>query len=60
MRESEIKELFYHAIEERAVYKKINVTVDVVYNWKSQRTTPKLGEMLEALYLLDLIKIMKS
>lgn len=57
MTESEIILLFNEAIKERAVFKKINVSVDVVYNWKSKKTIPSLGQMLEALYYLGLIKI---
>lgn len=60
MTEIEIKTLFTEAIKERGVYKKINVTSDVVYNWKNSRgSEPSLGQMLEALYHLGLIKIVK-
>jgi len=58
MNENQIKEAFTKAIEERGVYKKINVSRDVVYNWKHGRgTAPTLGQMLEALYHLGKIEI---
>lgn len=61
MTEIEIKSLFTEAIQERGVYKKINVTSDVVYNWKNNRgSAPSLGQMLETLYHLELIKIEKK
>lgn len=60
MTETEIKKLFNEAIQERGVYKKIDVSRDIVYNWKSNRSTPGLAEMLEVLYRLELIKIVKS
>lgn len=59
MTETEIQTLFNEAIKERGVYKKINVSRDIVYNWKTNRSTPGLAEMLEALYRLELIKIVK-
>lgn len=57
MKEAAIKEMFDQAIQERGVYKKINVSRDVVSNWKTGKTKPKLGEMLETLYNLSLIYI---
>lgn len=58
MTEIEIKTLFIEAIKERGVYKKIAVSWDVVYNWKNNRgSKPSLGQMLETLYRLELIKI---
>lgn len=58
MTEIEITNMFAEAIQERGVYKKINVTSDVVYNWKNNRgAAPTLGQMLETLYRLELIKI---
>jgi hypothetical protein len=58
MTEAEIKEMFTEMIQERGVYNKINVSRDVVYNWKHGRgTAPTLGQMMEALYRLDKIKI---
>ena len=60
MTEIEIKELFTNAIQERGVYKKIGVTSDVVYNWKNNRGgPPSIGQMLETLYYLQLIKVVK-
>lgn len=60
MTEIEIKTMFTEAIKERGVYKKINVSWDVIYNWKSNRgSAPSLGQMLQTLYHLELIKIVK-
>lgn len=60
MTENEIKNMFTEAIKERGVYKKINVSWDVIYNWKNNRgSEPSLGQMLETLYHLELIKIVK-
>lgn len=61
MTETEIKTMFTEAIKERGVYKKINVSWDVIYNWKNNRgSEPTLGQMLEALYRLELIKLSKN
>lgn len=58
MTEDNIKELFDKNIQQRAVYTKIGVSKDVVYNWKHGRgAEPTLGQMLETLYRLNLIKI---
>lgn len=58
MNEDQIKEMFLEVIQERGIYNKINVSRDVVYNWKHGRgTAPTLGQMLEALYRLGKIKI---
>lgn len=55
--EERIKELFYEAITERGVYKKIGWSDSKVSNYKTRRTTPTLGIMLEALYKLRKITI---
>lgn len=61
MTDNEIINLFSEAIKERGVYSKINVSADVVYNWKNNRgSSPTLGQMLEVLYRLKLIKIQKT
>ena len=61
MKETEIKTMFTEAIKERGVYKKINVSSDVIYNWKNNRgSEPSFGQMLEALYRLELIKLSKN
>lgn len=58
MSEKEITEMFLEVIQERGVYAKINVSRDVVYNWKHGRgAAPTLGQMLEALYRLNKLKI---
>lgn len=58
MTDIEVKNLFSEAIKERGVYKKIAVTSDVVYNWKNNRgAAPTLGQMLETLFRLNLIKV---
>lgn len=58
MTQDEIKELFYRAIQEKAVYNKLdNISRNQVYNWNEKRTTPTLGNMLEVLYQLKLINL---
>lgn len=58
MTEGKIKELFKENMQERNVYAKIGVSRDVAYNWKHGRgTAPTIGQMLETLYRLDVIKI---
>lgn len=58
MKESEIKEKFNEILNERGIYSKINVSRDVVYNWKKGRgPEPTLGQMLEALYRLEMITV---
>lgn len=58
MSEKEIQRVFFEAIQERGVYKKIKVSRDVVYNWKHGRgAAPTLGQMLEALYYLRKIEV---
>jgi hypothetical protein len=56
MTEDKIKELFFSAISERGVYKKIGWSITKVSNFKT-RLEPTLGDMLEALYKLDKIKV---
>ena len=58
MTEGKIKVLFKENIQDRGAYAKIGVSRDQVYNWKHGRgTAPTLGQMLETLYRLDVIKI---
>jgi len=58
MTEGKIKELFKENMQDRGVYAKINVSRDVAYNWKHGRgTAPTIGQMLEVLYRLNIIKI---
>lgn len=56
MTEEEIKNLFFFAIQERGVYKKIGWSKSKLSNFKT-RVTPTLGDMLEALYKLEKIKL---
>jgi ribosomal protein S8 len=58
MTQNEITELFYKAIQEKAVYNKIeNISRNQVYNWNEKRTIPSLGNMLEVLFQLKLINV---
>ncbi|WP_339836422.1 hypothetical protein [uncultured Flavobacterium sp.] len=58
MTQNEITELFYKAIQEKAVYNKLeNISRNQVYNWNEKRTTPSLGNMLEVLFQLKLINV---
>ncbi|MDO5636252.1 MAG: hypothetical protein Q4G18_03285 [Myroides sp.] len=60
MKEAAIKEMFDQAIQERGVYTLLNVSRSVVSDWKTNRTKPSLGTMIEVLYRLDQISIIKN
>jgi hypothetical protein len=55
----EIHELFEDTVmNTRALYNKVEgYSEDTIYNWKTKRTQPKLGDMLSILYQLNLIKV---
>ena len=58
MNENQIEDLFLDTIKNiRALYNKVEgFSEDKIYNWKTNRTTPTLGDMLSILYQLQLIK----
>lgn len=59
MTPSQIEEVFFHAIQEKAIYKKIeNVTEDMIYNWRKGRgKKPSIGDMLNVIYQLNLVEV---
>ncbi len=59
MTTDQIKSLFFASIEEKAVYNKLEgISEDKIYNWRKGRgNKPTIGDMLNVLYQLKLIKI---
>lgn len=59
MTETQIKEAFTTAIQEKAIYHQLKgISEDKIYNWRNGRgRKPSTGEMLEVLYQLNLVKI---
>jgi len=59
MTTDQIKSLFAAAIEEKAVYNKLEgISEDKIYNWRKGRgNEPTIGDMLNVLYQLKLVKI---
>lgn len=63
MKKEEIEKLFFETINQKATYgkalhKKLSgVNDDKIYNWKKGRQIPSIGDMLDVLYQLDLIKV---
>lgn len=59
MTPEQIKELFNQAIQEKAVYNKLEgITRNQVYNWIHNRgNAPTTGNMLDVLYQLNKITI---
>lgn len=62
MTTEEIEKLFFPIIEETAIYKKLtNISEDKIYNWRKGRgRKPTLGEMLEVLYELGYIELVRT
>ncbi|MBW4362492.1 hypothetical protein [Flavobacterium taihuense] len=62
MTTEQIEVLFYSAIEEKAIYKKLkDISEDKIYNWRKNRgSKPTIGDMLNVLYQLDKITITQS
>lgn len=54
-----IEKLFFETIQARGIHNRLNgITEDKIYNWRKGRgAKPHLGEMLQVLYQLNLIKI---
>jgi hypothetical protein len=58
MTTGQIKNVFLEAIQEKAVYNKLEgITENQIYNWRRNRTTPSIGDMLGVLYQLNKISI---
>lgn len=61
MTSTQIETLFFEAIQEKAIYNKLEgITENQIYNWRKQRTTPNIGDMLGILYQLKLISIKEN
>ncbi len=54
-----IEQTFWSEIEKRGIDKHLEgISKDNIYNWRSKRrTAPTIGDMLNVLYQLNLIKI---
>lgn len=61
MTPDKIQALFFAAIQEKAVYNKLEgITRNQIYNWLNDRgQKPNLGNMLNVLYQLKLIEVSK-
>ena len=63
MTTEQIEILFYETINKKEAYGKAlynlldGVTENQIYNWRKQRTKPTIGDMLNVLYQLKLIKV---
>lgn len=62
MTTSQIEELFLIAIQEKAIYNKLEgITEDKIYNWRKERgVKPTTGDMLNVLYQLNKITIIAA
>lgn len=60
MTPQEIENLFQEAIKERGVHNKLEVTKDVVYNYRKNRGNISFGDKIEVLYKLKLIEVGKK
>lgn len=60
MTTTQIESLFNEAIQEKAIYNKLEgITRNTVFNWLNKRSVPTVGDMLNVLYQLDKIIITK-
>ena len=58
MTNTQIQELFFRSIQEKAIYNKLEgISRNTVFNWLNNRSTPTIGDMLNVLYQLRKIKI---
>lgn len=59
MTPTQIEELFFKIIEEKAIYNKLEgVSENMIYNWRKGRgKKPTTGEMLNVLYQLNKINV---
>ena len=62
MTTDKIKELFFIAIQEKAIYNKLEgITRNQIYNWLNNRgAAPTTGNMLDVLHQLKRIKIAEN
>jgi hypothetical protein len=58
MTKQDIINLFNKQLHKRGVFSKVpGLTKDVIYDWRTGRTTAPFGDMLYVLYELNLIEI---
>lgn len=59
MTPQEIEKLFFEAIQPRGIHSQLTgISEDKIYNWRKGRgSKPHVGEMLQVLYQLNLIKV---
>lgn len=58
MTKQEITNLFQEELHKRGVFSKVpGLTKDVIYDWRTGRTTPLIGDILGVLYQLNKIEI---
>ena len=61
MTSTQIETLFHEVIQEKAIYNKLEgITENQIYNWRKQRTTPTIGDMLGVLYQLKKVEVKKN
>ena len=58
MTKQDITNLFNEQLHKRGVLSKVSgITKDVIYDWRTGRTTAPFGDMLYVLYELNLLEI---
>lgn len=58
MKDIEIKEAFFKAIQEKAIYKKLQgISDDKIYNWLNDRQKPTVGDMINVLHQLGYLEL---
>ena len=55
---TQIQELFFRSIQEKAIYNKLEgISRNTVFNWLNNRSTPTIGDMLNVLHQLKKIEV---
>ena len=55
---TQIQELFFRTIQEKAIYNKLEgISRNTVFNWLNNRSTPTIGDMLNVLHQLKKIEV---
>lgn len=58
MTNTQIQELFFRSIQEKAIYNKLEgISRNTVFNWLNNRSTPTIGDMLNVLHQLKKIEV---
>lgn len=58
MTKQDITNLFNEQLHKRGVFSKVSgLTKDIIYDWRTGRTTAPFGDMLYVLYELNLLEI---